>query len=530
MKYPLYTYQKRKQYEIRLTSIFPVDHILSEVDKIPEEEIKKYKTIEIHVEVSKLEKLPRNARKYIKLYEEYVEEALPIQYKTDLRLEPRYFEYSVETLIPRWQPKEFYYEPIIRVGPKYRKVKKDKRKLIEYSQEYILKLNLFTHHKENLMNILSSFLYPQPLHRLDLFKLAIYGIDLINQKHFIFPSQLYTKVPFRMPVWENKKYGFIEQDVLKILEKIFSFPYFLEQTWDQLYKRYVLAFCLTPLGEPIARRYVHKNHKKEEIKFETPLQIKEFFENEKGIEYYRSNDKIGIDKVDMIILEFDTPLRDLNPKRTWERIITDEEKFLKIVKDYGIKLESIEENFSGNKSLQRLIHIYPSISYEEARDIYYFFAVFHKFVVAKDSYFYTLDRTSGLSRVTKTLADYSYGRKKEIKVVPTINMKREAIHCSVPLKLDLDSGKFEDSVLNYDYVRKKLCFYENVLKILYEDSLLSDEEKIFKPQNYFEKNATHPKNIKKVMEEYVWLVDAMKKIEPGELDLWKMEWLKEKFY
>ncbi|MEM5805338.1 MAG: hypothetical protein QW156_00715 [Candidatus Aenigmatarchaeota archaeon] len=531
MNYPLYTYQKRKQYEMRLKEAFPVSEILKQLEEIPEYLIKELDGIEIVTKVTKAAKQKRVARKFISHYEEYVEEALPEQYK-EKEKRVIYLHYPARSLEPPKVDIPFSYELKEEV-PKLRWVEINGRRYKECTKSYSLTVK-FLENKKNkdlFLDIVSVFLYCQPLHMLDLLEYGVYGFKG-NERTALLPSKIYTKMPFRMPIWGTKEHPAIESDVLSQLGKIFSFEPFLLQTYDQLLQRHPFVWCLTLQGEPIPRRFQKsksQDEPKRELSFESHLDIKKFFEEERGVEYYRSNDKVNVDKVDTLILEFDPPLRDKDPATTWKKIVEDEERSLLILKNYGIKLESIEENFSGNKSLQRLIHINPPVSYEEARNMYYFLAVLHKFEAASDSYFYTIDKSSGLSRVQKTLADYTYGKKKEIKVVPTVNLKREPIHCSVPLVFDFDKARFEEWVYNYNFVRDVWSYFKSVLNSLKKDENLSIEDKIFKPQNFFEKNATDPNKIREMIKEYQWLISAMDELEPSELDLWKKDWLKEKF-
>jgi hypothetical protein len=219
----------------------------------------------------------------------------------------------------------------------------------------------------------------------------------------------------------------------------------------------------------------------------------------------------------------------------WQRTVKDEQKSLALLTDYGANPNSIELNFSGNKSLQRLIHISPAITYEQARDIYYFLAVLHKFEAAQDSFMYTLDKESGISRITKQLADYTYGRKKEIKCQGTPNTKRAPdgqgnVFCAIPLEIFVNEEKihFAKWVSDLEKVRQQSC-WPNVRYLLHKDESLNVDQKRFKPQSFYEQNATNPEVFQKLIEDFHYYFEAMQQIPPFELDLWKGEWIRKKF-
>jgi hypothetical protein len=540
VEYPLYPYQKRKEYEVRLKEAFPIPDLMKNVEKeIEAEDLKKFREFKILVKVHKLSKVEREARRYIKLYEDYLETALPELWEREIP-EPRFPGFEIELIKPRTLHLPYWYR--LFISPELRKVRKKMRRMIDYSRIYWLNLRLFKDYKKWLLVFFDAFFYCQPIHQLDLIELELRAITFDSQIKILAKHALIKKV-FRMPIWGE--IGF-EEIVKKKLREIFSNSYLLSLWEDQLKGRYPFVWCLTLNGEPIPRRkeliFDEKLKKfvKKDLTFDSVREILEFFEKERkergveGLELYRSADKRGVDKVDILILEYDSPMRMENENLIWREIVEDEERSLQILIDRGLNPKSVEENFSGNKSLQRLIHINPSISYIETRDIQYFLAAFHKFEAAKDSYFYTLDKESGLARITKTLPDYTYGRKKEIKCVPVPNLKKAPIKgdicCSIPLEFSIENGKikFADWVFNLKKVRE-FSRWENVKEKLSKDEWLPPEEKLFKPQSYYEKNATDPAIFRKLMKEFYWYERARKEIPPYELDLWNKRWIKERF-
>jgi hypothetical protein len=513
VEYPPYPYQKRKQYEVRLTEAFPIEGLMKRVEKeIEIEDLKNFKEFQFVVEAHKFEKEMIVAKRYINLYEDYIEAA---------------FESPKERLKKIYLPYRYEFSTI-RSGGK-REMRKGKWG-IDYSKTYLLRLKIFWDHKKWFFNFLNAFFYCQAIHRLDLIKLEIKA-ETREGKIKTLSSHELTKTIFRMPIWGPV--GF-EEITKRKLKEIFSNQLLLETLADQLRQRYPFVWCLTLNGEPIPRRYrwveIEGKMERRELEFNEPKDIAEFFNSDFGVEYYRSADKKGIEKVDTLILEYDPPLIMENEAEIWKRIVEDEERDIQLLIDYGINPDSIEENFSGNKSLQRLIHISPPISYQKTRDVQIFLANFHKFEAAKDSYFYTLDKDCGLARVTKTLPDYTYGRKKEIKCVPVPNIKREPVHCSIPLEFSIENGKikFADWVFDLKKVRE-FSRWENVREKLIKDEALPQKEKVFKRQSFFEKNATDSALFDKLMDEFYWYERASKQIPPHQLDLWKKEWIRERF-
>ncbi len=528
IEYPLYPYQKRKQFEVRLKEAFPTQALIKTVEgEIKALKLENFREFQISIEVHKLEKVVREAKKYISLYEDYVEAAFPELWEKEEFPEPSYFGFVVKLIKPKTLCLPYWYQ--LSISPKLRRVEKEKRRMVDYSRKYQLNLRLTKDHQKWFFNFLTAFFYCQPIHRLDLVKLEIRA-ETFNGKINVLSKHTLTKATFRMPIWGPAGFEEITQ---KRLEEIFSNSRLLELLADQLGQRYPFVWCLVLNGEPIPRRFfwreIEGKRERIELTFDSAEEIAEFFKKERGVEYYRSVDKRGIDKVDTLILEYDPPLRMEKEEEIWKQTVEDEKGSLGILLRYGLNPKSIEENFSGNKSLQRLIHINPPISYQETRDIQYFLAILHKFE-ARDPYMYTIDKESGLARVSKELADWTYGRKKEIKCVPVPNVKREPIHCSIPLEFSIENGKikFADWVFDLKKVREA-SKWENVREKLIKDEALPEEEKLFKRQSFYEKNATDPAVFRKLMKEFYWYESAMKQIPPYELDLWNKKWIKERF-
>jgi len=530
IEYPLYSYQKRKQFETRLKEAFPVLPMLKTVEKeIEAENLENFREFQILVRVHKLEKTEEEAKKYVSLYEDYVEAAFPEFWEKEEAPEPNYFGFDVKVIKPRILYLPYWYQ--FSISPKARMVRVKEKRMVDYWRSYQLKLRIFKDHKKWFLNFVNAFFYSQSIHRLNLAKLEIKAETFTGQIKTL-AKHVLTKAPFRMPIWGRI---ILEEAVRKKLKEIFTNPYVLELLADQLRGRHPFVWCLTLNGEPIPRRYFWEEAEngeliRKELTFDSAEKIARFFEKEQGVEFYRSVDKKGIDLVDTLTLEYDPPLRMGDEAEIWKRTVEDEERSLQLLIEQGLNQKSVEGNFSGNKSLQRLIHINPPIDYPETRDIQHFLAALHKFEAAKDSYFYTLDKDSGLARVEKELADFTYGKKKEIKCVPVPNLKRPPIHCSIPLEFSIENGKikFADWVFDLEEVRLS-SQWENVREKLLKDEALPLEEKLFKPQSYYEKNATDSTIFKKLMEEFHWYEKVMKEIPPHELDLWKKEWIKERF-
>jgi len=520
-EYSPYPYQKRRQYE-RLKEAFPTASFIEMVKKKFEpEDLRNYREFQILVEVHKLSKTKRGALGYVNLYQNYVEEASPEELWKEKKVpEPKYFGFEVEALKPRIPYLPYWFK--LSVDQSSRQVKVKKKRMIDYSRIYQLNLRLLRDHKKWLLDFFTAFFYCQPIHRLDLVKAEIRA-ETFDGKIKILVRDVLTKTPFRMPIWG--RIG-VEGVVREKLKEVFNHPHVLELLEDQLTQRYPFVWCLTLDGEPIPRR--------KKVKSDSAEEIAEFFQEENGVEWYRSADKRGIDKVDTIILEFDPPLRMENENSIWQQIVKDTEKFLQLLIEHGLNPKSVEINFSGNKSLQILIHIDPPVTYQATRDIQCFLASFFKFEVAEDSYMYTLDKTSGLARVTMTLADWTYGRKKEIKCVPVPNLKRAPIGgdicCSIRLELQIQNGKvkFAPWVFDLNMVRD-FSRWENVREQLLKEEALSEKRQLYKPQSYYERNATNPEVFQKLMKDFYWYDKAMREILPCELDLWRKEWIRESF-
>jgi len=537
VEYSPYPYQKRKQYEIRLKEAFLTRDLIKKIEKeIEAENLENYKEFQILVKVHKLSKVKREAKRYTNLYEDYVEAAFPEFWEKEKFPEPTYFGFEIEVIKPEISYLPYWYR--LSISPRSRRVRKKERRMIDYSRSYQLDLRLLKDQKKWFLNFLTAFFYCQPIHQLDLVKLEIRAETFGGQTKTL-SKHVLTKTTFRMPIWGP--IGF-EMQIRKKLQEIFNNPYVLELLEDQLRQRYPFVWCLTLNGEPIPRRFTwyetpDGQRVRKELTFDTAEEIAKFFREENGVEFYRSVEKRGIDKVDTIILEYDPPLRmerEETKETIWRKTVEDEERSLEILIKHGLNPKSVEENFSGNKSLQRLIHINPPISYPETRGIQYFLANLHKFEAAKDSYMYTLDKDSGLARITKELTDYTYGRKKEIKCVPVPNLKKAPIRrdicCSIPLEFSLKNGeiKFAQWVFDLKKVRE-FSRWENVREKLFEEEALPEERKLFKRQSYYERSATDPAIFQKLTKEFPWYKEAMEQIPPHELDLWKKEWIRERF-
>ena len=524
IEYPPYPYQKRRQYEVRLINIFPTSALIALIEvKIAFERLENYKEFQILVTVHKLSKGIRErainqAKRYINLYDDYVEAAFPELWEEEGIPQPKYLGFEIEVIKPRISHLPYWYKRL--TSSSLRQVRLKKRRMIDYSRSYQLDFRLLREHKRWFLNFVYAFLYCHPIHRLDFVQLEFRAKTFDNQYKTLIKDVL-TKTPLRMPIWGTPG---SEGLTRKKLDEIFSNFQLLSLLEDQLSGRYPFVWGLALYGEPIPIR--------KGLKLDSKKDIRKCYQESNGVEYYRSVDKRGVDKVDTILQEYDPPLRmeDGEEEIIWRQTVEDEERSLGILLSYGLKLESLEENFSGNKSLQRLIHIFPSISYVETRDIQYFLANLHKFEVAKDPYMYTIDKDSGLARVSRELVDWSYGRKKEIKCVPVPNLKRGPVHLSIPLRFGVKNGeiKFDAWVHNLDAVREA-SKWENVRQKISEDEDFPPAEKLYKPQSYYEKNATDPAIFRKLMEEFHWYREAMRNIPPYELDLWRKEWIRESF-
>jgi len=519
-RYPPYPYQKRRLYE-RQKEAFPVSALRKIVEReIETANLKEFREFQIRLKAHKLEKTKEEAKKPFSLCEDYFEAAFPDFWEEKEPLQPTRFGFEVEIIKPKTSYLPYWYE--FWINPKIRQVKKGERRMVDYIRTYLLRLRVMKDHEKWLLVFLRAFLYSPAINKLDLIEVEIRGVTFLGESKTLSKHDL-TKAPMRMPILGPAG---LEESVWKKLEEVFRYPFLLQHLAEQLSARYPFAWCLTQRGEPIPRR--------RGLKLDSAEEIAQFFEKEKGVELYRSVDKKGIKKVDIVIIEYDPPLMMEDENLVWKQIVEDAERFLRILIDRGLNPKSAEVNFSGNKSLQILIHVNPPITYEETRDVQNFLACLHKFEAAKDSYIYTLDKNNGVARVTKILPDWTYGEKKEIKCVPVPNLKRALIRgdicCSIPIEflIENDKIKFRPWVFNLNEVREQ-SRWEKVKKRLLEEDGQSPEKILFKPQSYYEKNATHPVVFKKLMEDFPWYVKAMKEIEPYQLDLWRKEWIRKRF-
>ena len=516
--YPLYPYQERKLYEERLTKNFPISGIqITLANYVSRFTLSEFREFQITTRVHKLGKKKGKAKRWVIRYENYVEGAFPDLWEDEESIQPKFMGFVVQPISPYTVNLPYKYNFSIR--PSSRMVKLKERRMIDYTRTYQLNLSIQRDHYQWLENFLTAFFYCRPVHHLDFIEIEVKGETYKGEIIVLVPKQKISRSPFLMPIWGPA--GF-RQDTLKKLERFFSDYIVLSVLADQLKDRNPFVWCLTASGEPKPRR--------KGVNLDEEENIAKFFSEERGVEYYRSVDKRSEEKVDTLILEYDTPLRMNNPEWWWEQTVKDEERDLQSLYEKGLDLESVEENFSGNKSLQRLIHINPPISYEEVRDIQFFLAVRHVFEAAENRYMYTTDR-DGCARIWKELADYRYGKKKEIKCVPTPNVNKAPVHCSAPLRFFLagEKVKFHDLVYRLKIVKSSFSNYMSVLKRLHEEEGRNLKSKLYKPQSFFEEHATNPDVFRRLMEEEYWYVEAMKQVEPAILDLWKKEWILDKF-
>jgi len=519
-KYTPYPYQKRKRYE-RQKEAFSAPALRKIVEReIRRVNLEKFKEFQILLKAHKLEKTKEEAKKPFSLCEEYFEAAFPDLWQEKESLQPTHFGFEVKVSEPRSNYLPYWYE--FWINTKTRQVKKEKRRMVDYIRNYLLKLKIANDREKWLLVFLRAFLYSSSINKLDLIEVEIRA-ETFGGETKILSKHVLTKAPLRMPILGDAG---LEENSWKKLEEIFHYPFLLRHLVEQLNERYPFVWCLTQRGEPIPRR--------RGLKLDSAEEIAQFFEKERGVEFYRSVDKKGVKKVDIIIIEYDSPLMMENEASVWKQIVEDTERLLQILIEHNVNPKSFEINFSGNKSLQILIHLNPPITYEEARDVQYFLANLHKFEAAKDSYIYTLDKENGVARVSKILPDWTYGEKKEIKAVPVPNLKRAPIKgdicCSIPLEFLIENGKikFQSWVFDFNEVRER-SRWQNVKRKLLEEEGQPPGQISFKPQSYYEKHATDPAVFQKLMKDFSWYVKAMKEIEPYQLDLYRSEWIRERF-
>ncbi|MDI6826492.1 MAG: hypothetical protein QMD36_04890 [Candidatus Aenigmarchaeota archaeon] len=514
--YPPFPYQVRKQYEDRLTDAFPTEDFISKLfHEVQPEIIDSFDNFAIEVEVTKLEKTRDEAESAVHLFERYLEAAFPKEGSKKIKkCEPIRMEKSYEYSIPVVEEENVRFK---------------ERKMVAYSRTYRLDLTLRQNKAHWLRTFFTSFFYSRAFHKLDKAIPKLLGKK--DSREILLFQEILTKVPFRMPLYVEKSeedtWKFEHMNILK--DFIFSsqspIPYLIV---DQMKDRHPFVYALTHTGEPIPRRNVIGT--KNELEFNEPADVVNFFLREYGVEYYRSVDRKSREGVDTIVIEYDPGPR-VNLKEVWGNIIKDEEKSLEILIEYGINPKSIETNYSGHKSLQRLIHINPPVTYDEARLIQAFLSSMTKFEAAKDPYMYTTDKDGGgASRVTSILVDWDYGRKKEIKCVPTPNIKIEPIHLSIPLRFSYKKGevKFHKAVYDFDIV-KEFSHWKVVLLRLKKEKNYREEDKLYRLQHYYETHASHPDAFRKLMNEKRYLVEAVKEIKPSDLYFYRKEWLMERF-
>ncbi len=369
--------------------------------------------------------------------------------------------------------------------------------------------------KQALRELMWSFLYPNSLNRLyGGVKVKVLGQTTPNLYALLDVEQKIPRNSFRTPV---NNYDPLTKYILKqIFASDSPFPIFLA---DQLVDRHPFVKCIRLEGDAIGRRYTKPGDRSSpELDFSTPEKIVEFFQTTKGVEYHKSVDRISTGKVDTLTLELD-PGEFVDRTKNWSSMIRDLEVYATALKNYGVNSESIEVNFSGRNSPQFLVHLNSGITHDEARRLQIFNALYFVYNIVSDRSAYSLDIYNGPSRVRRTLVDYSYGYKKEIKCATTPNISSPPVHCATRLLLEESPSGLVFEKGTHDFAKiKQDSSWETVAH-----ELLSQRRYAF--QRHFEKHATSPTIFEKIRTEHPHLVEAVSAFERRKLKTYEFDFL-----